>query len=72
MQTEKSWIRIWNERDTSIGGVGAEAVISTVQAGGMQARICESEFKNHTGVEVPSNLAYQAASLIEKCHGRAG
>lgn len=67
-----NYVRIWNERSKNIGGVGADFVIHSLKSAGIQARSCESEFRNHEGIEVPMDQVHKASYLVEKKHGRPG
>lgn len=72
MNNKDKYVRIWNERSTSIGGVGGATVIQTLKSKGFDGRACESEFKNHDGIEVPVHQIRSASRLIEKRYGREG
>jgi hypothetical protein len=69
--------RIWNERSTAIGGIGAAVVINALLQGNadmkippIKAQIGESEFKNHEGILVNAADKRKAAKLIVTKFGR--
>lgn len=62
--------RIWNERSLGIGGIGAAKVITFLRRRGYGATACQSEFKDHEGVQVPIGQVSKAAHLVELEFGR--
>ena len=65
-------IRIWNERNQSIGGVGAAVVIATLKTNGIHAEMGEAEFANHEGVFVKEEDRLKADRIVCLHHGRPG